>query len=70
MGHIRLDWERSSLATDLIYHQSHRLLVLGSLRVSKGEGYLRHLWEPRGILGNTGEYWGVLAYLSPWGPPP
>ena len=37
---------------------------------SKGEGYLRHLGEPRGALGNTREYWGVLSYLTPWTPLP
>ena len=36
----------------------------------KGEGYLRHLGEPREALGNTREYWGVLSYLSPLDPPP
>ena len=37
---------------------------------SKGEGYLRHLEEPRGALGNTREYSGVLSCLSPLDPPP
>ena len=37
---------------------------------SKEEVYLRHLGEPRGALGNTREYWGVLSYLSPSDPPP
>ena len=48
-----------------------KLLVHSSKgRGFKGEGYLRQLGEPRGALGKTREYWGVLSYLPPLDPPP
>ena len=43
--------------------KSYHHTVMGSLRGgSKGDGYLRHLGEPRGALGNIKEYWRVSSY--------
>ena len=59
--------QRRSLVQHVV--GAHNLWVLKG-RGSKGEGYLRQLGEPRGALGKTREYWGVLSYLRPLDPPP
>ena len=48
------------------------LLICGILKGggSKGEGYLKHLREPRGALGNTKGVLGSLKLPTPLDPPP
>ena len=54
------NWHRTSYSTDLDSS------IVGSLTEgSKGEGYLRHVGEPEGVLGKTRESRGVLSCLLP-----
>ena len=59
----------SSWSLPLMLRTSRRFHGILQGGASKGEGYLKHLREPRGALGNTREYWGVLSYLPPLDPP-